>query len=90
MMKNRGQRCGGWVSEWSRASNDATLIRLTRWRRVIVCLTGATGLLRYLSLRLAMPNGRSMRIPAGMMDGVGDDFLLEPNSPSAFHVLDPG
>ena len=89
-MKNRGQRCGGWFSEPSRASNDATLIRLARWRCVIACLTGATGLLRYLSLRLAIPNGRSMRIPAGMMDGVGDDFLLELNSPFAFHVLDPG
>jgi hypothetical protein len=53
-------------------------------------LTGTTGLLRYLSLLLTIPNARSMRIPAGTMDGVGDDFLLEPNSPSAFHVLDPG
>jgi hypothetical protein len=31
-----------------------------------------------------------MRFPAGMMDGVVDDFFLELNSPSAFHVLDPG
>jgi hypothetical protein len=89
-MKIRGPRYGVWFSEQSRASNEATLIRLARWRCVIACLTGATGLLRYLSLRLAMPNGRSMRFPAGMMDGVVDDFVIYLNYPAALHVLDPG
>ncbi len=89
-MKMRGQRYGVWFSEPSFASNEATWIRLLLRRPVIVGLTGGTRLLRSLGLRFSVPNGRSMRFPAGMMDGVGDDFFLEPNFPSAFHVLDPG